>query len=95
MYKTMLRRIALEPPDKTAAVTIDKLRVKKVIIVDKEPNTFKQGYWDIDLKYVFEYRLTFREADGCIIDSIKANSIFNKRVTLFGSHRNKLLYIIV
>jgi hypothetical protein len=37
------------------------------------------------LKYVFEYRLTFREADGNIIGAVKANSIYNKKVTLFGS----------
>lgn len=73
------------PPSNAAAVTIDKLRVKKVIIVDKEPSPFKNGYWDIDLKYVFEYRLNFREADGSPIGCVKANSIFNKRVTLFGS----------
>ena len=75
----------IDPPNNAAAVTIDRLRVKKVIIVEKEPNPFKSGYWDIDLKYVFVYTLTFREADGSIIGSVRANSIFNKRVTLFGS----------
>lgn len=75
----------IDPPDRAAAVTIDKLKVKKVIIVDKEQNPFKNGFWDVDLKYVFEYRLTFREADGCVIETIRANSIFNKKITLFGS----------
>ncbi len=75
----------IDPPSNAAAVTIDRLRVKKIIIVNKEPNDFKKGFWDIDLKYVFEYRLTFREADGATIGSVRANSIFNKRVTLFGS----------
>lgn len=75
----------IDPPSNAAAVTIERLKVKKVIVVEKEPNPFKNGFWDIDLKYVFEYRLTFREADGSVIGSIKANSIFNKRVTLFGS----------
>ncbi len=75
----------IDPPNNSASVSIDRLKVKKVIIVDKEPSPFKNGYWDIDLKYVFEYRLMFREADGSPIGSIKANSIFNKRVTLFGS----------
>jgi len=75
----------IDPPDNAAAVTIDRLRVKKIIIVEKEPNPFKHGFWDIDLKYVFEYRLVFREADGCVIGSVRANSIFNKRLTLFGS----------
>lgn len=72
-------------PSNAAAVTIDRLKVKKIIVVDKDPNPFKPGFWDIDLKYVFEYRLTFREADGSIIASVRANSIFNKKITLFGS----------
>ncbi|MDR1560678.1 MAG: hypothetical protein LBS84_13505 [Clostridiales bacterium] len=75
----------IDPPDNAASVTIDFLKVKKIIIVDKKPNPFKNGFWDIDLKYVFEYRLTFREADGTVIGCIRANSIFNKRLTLFGS----------
>ncbi|MDR2649601.1 MAG: hypothetical protein LBB94_07785 [Clostridiales bacterium] len=75
----------IDPPDNAASVTIDFLKVKKIIIVDKKPNAFKNGFWDIDLKYVFEYRLTFREADGTVIGCIRANSIFNKRLTLFGS----------
>jgi hypothetical protein len=73
------------PPSNAAAVTIDKMKVKKIIIVEKNRNEFKNGFWDIDIKYVFEYRLTFREADGSVIGSILANSIFNKKVTLFGS----------
>jgi len=75
----------IDPPSNAAAVTIDRLRVNKIIIVDKEPNPFRNGFWDIDIKYVFEYRLTFREADGNPIGSVRANSIFNKKVTLFGS----------
>ncbi len=75
----------IEPPSNAASVTVERLRVKRIIIVDKEPNPFKSGYWDIDLKYVFEYRLTFREADGEVIGSVLANNIYNKKVTLFGS----------
>lgn len=73
------------PSPEAAAVTIDNLRLKKIIIVDKDPNDFRPGFWDIDLKYVFVYTLTFRDASGEIIGCIKANSIFNKQVTLFGS----------
>jgi len=76
----------IDPPSNAATVVIDRLKIKKIVIVDKDPNPFKQGFWDIDLKYVFEYRLTFREADYSQIGSpVKANSIFNKKVTLFGS----------
>lgn len=80
----------IKPPHEAAAVTIDRLRIKKIMIIEKEPNSFRRGFWDIDLKYVFEYRLIFREADGCIIGSVKANSIFNKKVTLFGSEGSDL-----
>ena len=75
----------IDPPYNAAAVTIDRLKVKKIIIVDKRLNELREGFWNVDLKYVFEYRLTFREANGDIIASVKANSIFNKSVTLFGS----------
>ena len=80
----------IDPPSNAAAVTIDQLKVKRIIIVSKVPSPFRKGFWDIDIKYVFEYRLTFREADGCVIDSIMANSIFNKRVSLFGSEGTEL-----
>lgn len=75
----------IEPPSNAAAVSVENLRVKKVIISDKEPNPFKNGFWDITLKYIFVYTLIFREADGTIIGRICANSIFTKKVTLFGS----------
>lgn len=75
----------VKPPAYASSVTIDKLKIEKIIIFNKEPSSFRNGYWDIDIKYVFEYRLTFREADGCHIGSIKVHSVYNERVTLFGS----------
>jgi len=80
----------IKPPHEAAAVSVDRLRIKKIMIVEKEPNSFRRGFWDVDLKYVFEYRLIFREADGCIIGSVKANSIFNKKISLFGSEGSDL-----
>ncbi len=79
------------PPSEAAAVTIDKLRVKKVLIIEKEPSPFRNGYWDVDLKFIFEYRLTFREANGSKIGSVKANSIYNTKIALFGSHGTDLV----
>lgn len=73
------------PPCSAASVSIDCLVLRRVLIVDKQPCQFNSGFWDIDLKYVFEYRLNFREANGCPLDPIMANSICNRRVTLFGS----------
>ncbi|WP_317367215.1 hypothetical protein [uncultured Tyzzerella sp.] len=73
------------PPSNAASVSVENLRVKRVIVADKEPNPFKSGFWDITLKYVFVYTLAFRESDGTIIGKIQANSIYTKKVTLFGS----------
>lgn len=73
------------PPVDAATVSIEQLRLCKIIIVDKEANAFKPGFWDIDLKYVFVYSLIFRDARGEKIGCIRANSIYNKRVCLFGS----------
>jgi hypothetical protein len=75
----------IKPPENAASVTVDQLKVKKILIVDKQPSPFRNGYWDVDIKYVFEYRLTFREVDGGVICAVKASSIFNMKVTLFGS----------
>jgi len=81
------------PPEGSASVTVDFLKVKKIIIVDKKPNPFKNGFWDISLKYVFEYRLTFRRANGDIIrPRIRAISEYNKRITLFGSVGSDLAF---
>lgn len=80
----------IDAPNNAVTVSIDKMKVKKIVIVDKKPNTFKKGYWDIDIKYVFVYRITFREADGCKIGSIKAYSVYHKRVTMFGSEGQDL-----
>jgi len=79
------------PPHDAATVTIDKLKVDKIIIVEKEPSAFKNGFWDIDLKFIFKYRLTFRQIDGRVGESIIASSIFNKKLTLFGSTGSNLV----
>lgn len=66
-------------------VTVEDFRLKKIVIVGKEPSPFRNGFWDVDLKYVFLYKLVFRETNGEVICCICANSVYNKRVTLFGS----------
>ncbi|MCL2592185.1 MAG: hypothetical protein FWD82_02350 [Defluviitaleaceae bacterium] len=73
------------PPEKAASVSIDDLVVKNIMIVSKTPSCFKKGYWDIDLKYIFEYNLIFRAVDGTILEEIIANSIYNTKLCLFGS----------
>ncbi len=75
----------ITPPSNAASVTIADLRVERVVIVSKTPSNFKLGFWDIDLKYVFSYTITFRDINGDGLCSIQAQSVYNKIVTLFGS----------
>ena len=75
----------IEPPQGAVSVTMDKVTISRIKVVDKQPSPFRNGYWDIDIRYVFEYRLTFRDAGGCILDKVPATSIFNMKATLFGS----------
>lgn len=82
----------IDPPDNAASVTIDKLRIKRIAIADKEPNPFRNGYWDIEIKFVFEYILIFRETNGCIITKVRAKNIYNKCVTLFGSNESDTVF---
>lgn len=75
----------IKPPETAAAVTVSNFTVERVVIVSKEPSPFKVGFWDIDLKYVFSYDLVFRNVNGGVLCTIPAQSLFNKKVTLFGS----------
>ncbi|MGN1318036.1 MAG: hypothetical protein ACI4VF_03405 [Lachnospirales bacterium] len=75
----------ITPPSNAASVTISHLEVERVVIVSKNPSNFKVGFWDIDLKYVFSYKLSFRDINGDVLCTVAAQSVFNKMVTLFGS----------
>lgn len=75
----------ITPPENAAAVTVANFSIERVVVVSKEPSPFRVGYWDIDLKYVFAYDLVFRNVNGGVLCTIPAQSVFNKKVTLFGS----------
>jgi hypothetical protein len=75
----------INPPDNAAAVVMKNVNVCKAIVVSKEPSPFRLGYWDIDLKYVIDYNLEFKNVNGETIGTVPARSLFNKLVTLFGS----------
>ena len=77
----LLRNHPLMPAD----VTIRDLDLTRIEILRKRPNPLQKGCWDIELKYVFNYTLEFRRADGCFIGTIDATSSHHLRVTLFGS----------
>lgn len=72
-------------PIGTASINVNYLNILNTIIVSKKENQFKKGYWDITLKYVFEYEIVFIDINGSIIGSVIANSVYTKKVTLFGA----------
>ncbi|AAK80298.1 hypothetical protein BJV85_001543 [Clostridium acetobutylicum] len=77
----------INPPDDAAAVVIvpNSFSIGSIILVNKAENPFRRGYYDIELKFTFLYTLQFRNSVGTVIATVPASSIFNKKVTLFGS----------
>jgi len=73
------------PPSNAASVTFTNFRIKSIEIIRKKESPLKTGCWDIDIRYVFTYRLVFYSADGTEICTIPATSIYNTKITLFGS----------
>lgn len=53
------------PPCNAADVSINDLELERIDILRKKPNPLQEGCWDLELKYVFKYKLEFQRADGC------------------------------
>jgi hypothetical protein len=75
----------VKPPEGSASVSLDNLTISKISVLNKQPSPFRPGYWDVDVKFEFEYCLIFRCASGEIICEIKAKSFYKMKTTLFGS----------
>lgn len=73
------------PPEDAESVDLENFKLKRIIIVNKKPNAFKPGFWDIELKFVFTYVLIFKASDGCEICCVSAYSTYSLTVVLFGS----------
>jgi hypothetical protein len=75
----------IEAPDGARTVTIDDLKVARIVVMKKEPSPFRNGFWDMELQYVFCYDLKFFGPEGRKLDEVGATSSFTRRVSLFGS----------
>ena len=74
------------PPQGAASVSMNQLKIAKIMVMDKRPSPFRRGFWDVSLKFIFEYGLIFREVNGSVIEpTISAANSFTMRTTLFGS----------
>ncbi|MCL2404885.1 MAG: hypothetical protein FWC92_04975 [Defluviitaleaceae bacterium] len=81
----------IRPPAGATSVTMEKLKISKIHVIDKKPCPFRNGFWDVGIKFAFDYCLVFRDSSGCVLDSIHAKNFFNSKTTLFGSHGSDLI----
>ncbi|MCL1842569.1 MAG: hypothetical protein FWF79_02030 [Defluviitaleaceae bacterium] len=72
------------PPEDATSVTMGKVRVASIKVLDKQTNPFKPGFWDVDIEFKLEYTLTFR-IPGEEDKEVEARSVFTMKSTLFGS----------
>ena len=80
-------------PEGACSVVADNLAITKIVIVSKEPSPFKKGFWDIQIRFVFEYDITFRRLDKSVIVCVKAYSANSKTFCLFGSDTSALVAV--
>jgi len=83
---------SLFAPRDAVAVSMDCIKIKSITI-DKQPSPFRIGYWDVSLKYVITYKLIFRTANGGDGLVVKAMSIHDAKVTMFGSVSSDLTVV--
>jgi len=80
----------IKPPTDAVSVSIEQLKIERIHIIDKKPSQFRTGFWDVSIKYTFEYYLSFRDSSGCIVAYVKAKNFFTSKTTLFGSHGSEV-----
>jgi len=87
-YSALAPEEPINPPNNAAAVIIvpNTFHIGGIFLVNKSPNLLRRGYYDIELKFSFQYELQFRDGSGNPIGAnVPAASLFNKKVSLFGS----------
>ena len=80
----------IRPPAGTTSVSMEKLKISRIHVVDKRPCPFRNGFWEISIKYAFEYCLTFYDSSGCALEHVGAKNFFSSKTALFGSHGSEV-----
>jgi hypothetical protein len=75
----------IEAPEGAQSASVDNLRVRKIIVLNKQPSRFRNGYWDAEVKYLFEYDLSFTGQEGIDLGTVSATNSHRHRFSLFGS----------
>ena len=73
------------PPPEAHSVRMADMRVRSVVISGKEPSPFRKGFWDMEVRYIFDYELCYFADNGEPRGVDHATSSFVRRVSLFGS----------
>jgi len=86
----VIKGAVVTPPTGAASVQIDDLKTKKISIISKVRDEFREGFWIITVRYTFEYRLTFHDTENEVICSVLADSVYTRQVILFGSEGSEI-----
>ncbi len=73
------------PPVTSTSVSINNFQIGSITILSKKPNPFRNGFWDVEIKFVFTYTLVFRNACNADLAQINAFSVYKTKVTLYGA----------
>lgn len=73
------------PPAGAGFAHIENLVVRRITIASKTPSPFRSGFWDMEIRYVFDYDLRFTATDGAPLNVVRATNSFTRRCSLFGS----------
>ena len=75
----------IEPPEDARSVILENTKVARIVVMKKEPSSFRKGFWDLEIQYVLHYELRFFGPEGRHLGTVPAVSTFTKRCSLFGS----------
>jgi len=73
-------------PKGAGSVAVSNLAVKEIRVISKELAPFKKGFWNVQVRFIFEYMLTFFNCSKTCITRVEAESAHYKKFHLFGSH---------
>ena len=72
-------------PKGAQSVSVEDLHVRRIVILSKKPSPFRNGFWDLEIKYVFDYNLRFFGSEGREIERVRGTNTWGQRLSLFGS----------
>jgi len=72
------------PPASAASVTTEHFCIKNIAIINKTPCSFKNGYYDVTIKFTFSYCLVFYNNDSDEVARVPACNSYTAKVSLYG-----------